>query len=148
MPVRLLCTVLMVVVACTGGDAEPQAGDATGGQDGQPAALVARPKAELEGRCRPRPRSEGGAQVLAADLTVRNTGNLTVAVRVVATWPQPRGLFLAKSQRLRLELDESAEVTLRLGVSESEARAVERAVARGRSCYTRVRVTKAFGQPR
>lgn len=153
MPRNVLAFVLAAAVlaaACSsGGGAPGQPADPTAGPDGDNgAAVTVAPQAELEGTCEPLPQEDDGGQFLSADLVVRNTGNTGVVVRVIARWPQPGGHQLSTARRLRLEVDESAPVRLRIDIGAREARAVKRMVDRGRPCATRVHVAAAFGAPR
>jgi hypothetical protein len=151
--VAFLLTVVLTLAACSPG------GGGTPGQPGDPAAgpedsgeevetVQISPEAELEGQCEPLPQTDEDGQFVGADLVVRNTGDIGVIVRVVATWRQPGGQYLTTSQRLRLDLDESAPVSLRIDIGKAEARAIRRMVQRERPCYVRVRVAGAFGAPR
>jgi hypothetical protein len=147
----LLALILALSAACSGDDTpddtpDPGAGPDAGGEDVDAVAVT--PEAELEGSCEPLPQDGEDGQVLAADLVVRNTGNIGVVVRVVASWRQPGGHLLTASRRLRVEVGESIPVQLRIDVGARTARAVERMVERDRPCFTRVRVAGAFGAPR
>lgn len=152
--VLALVLTLSMTAACSSGGGgtpgqpgEPNGGQAADGGDGGE-TLVVSPEAELEGSCEPLPQRGENGPYVSADLVVRNTGNIGVVVRVVSNWRQPGGRHLTASKRLRLELDESQPVKLRIDIQPSEARAIRRMVRRDRPCYTRVRVAGAFGEPR
>jgi hypothetical protein len=148
--------VLTFAIACSPGGtssdpgADPGTAVAPDGAASEPAldSAVATPEVTIEGQCEPLPLSDESGQYLIAQLEAVNTGNVGVTARVVATWREPRGRSVAKTQRVRLDIDERRPVTLRLDISEPEARAVRRAVADDRVCSHRVRVTGAFGAPR
>lgn len=124
-------------------DPEGQSADVAGEE-----SVVITPEAELQGSCEPLPKRDDDGHHVTADLVVRNTGNVGVVVRVIANWRQPGGQRLTTSQRLRLEVEESQPVRLRIDIQPSEARAIRRMVRRDRPCYTRVHIAGAFGEPR
>lgn len=142
---------LLSIGACTSG------GGGTPGQAPEPAAqaggddvdsVTVTPEAKLEGSCEPLAQEDDDGRYLAADLVVRNTGNIGIVVAVAATWRQPGRQYVTTSQRVRLDLDQSVPVKLRLDIGKREARRIKRMVDRERPCYVRVRVAGAFGEPR
>ena len=163
----LVLVPLLLALACSPGPGqEPPApgetrgagnpGGAAGGEGDEPAASepddaaaasddpnVAKPAAEIEGECRPRPNPQND---LVARLRVVNTGNIGVNVRVAAKWPQPNGA-LQTSQRARVEAGETLPLTLRIRTDRGQGKLVNRAVDDGRTCRVTKRVLGAFGLP-
>lgn len=151
----LLAIAMLLPMACSSG------GGGTPGQPADPVAapegedegddvetVTATPEAQLEGACEPLPQEDAKGKYLVADLVVRNTGNIGIDVRVVAAWRQPGRRSVTAVKRLRLDLDESAPVRMRIDIGDAEARDIERMVKRDRPCGTRVRISGAFGSPR
>ena len=141
---------LALLLACSPGGDTPEP-SVDGGQNkpgGQGEASedqsVARPAADVQGDCRPRPTADG---TLVARLDVVNTGDIGVDVRVFVRWPQVGGDAVTKSQRTKVELGETKPLTARLRMDPAEAEAVRKAVRRGRTCSVRHRVLGAFGAP-
>lgn len=127
------------------GDGETQAGEPAPSEDGN--TTTARPSAELEGSCKQKPREGEEGQELIARLRVTNTGNLGVVVRVAAQWPLAPDEGVSRWARVRVEQGDTMPVTLRLPVTESVAQEALAAADSGRKCWTRSRVTGAFGMP-
>lgn len=154
-PRVLVVLPLVFALACSGGGETPAppGAEATSVQEqpGGPASegvSTARPAADIDGECEPTPQeTEDGRYELGADITVVNTGNLGVKVRVAAAWPQPKGRGLTRYQRISLDEGESRELRLRLVVGGNEAGAINKAMGNGRQCRLSHRVVGAFGAP-
>lgn len=153
----LVLVPLLLALACTPGPGEEPSQPSAGGAGAETAAAqqpaagtasedpnVAKPAAELEGECRPRPTAQGD---LVANLQVVNTGNIGVVVRVATKWPLAGGGGLNTWDRVRVEAGETLPVTLRLRLDRREAQRVATAVNRGRTCNSGRRILGAFGVP-
>lgn len=161
----LVALLLLLALACTPEAGEPSPQPQAGGGDagaatddegqtageqtpsGEGNVVTAKPKAKVTGSCSEEPETEDGEPVLAADLEVRNTGNLGVRVRVAARWPLPQRSGVSLWHRVHLEPGDSTEVSLRLPVTEETAGGVRRMAAQDRTCSTFHRVIGAFGAP-